>query len=78
MIMAVATTSIRVDTSLADAAKKILGAKSRSEAARTALHEILALRLLDKGFHLRGVIRDSGTSGMSAKTFVEKPFAQVR
>ncbi|MFZ3340178.1 MAG: hypothetical protein WA213_04795 [Terriglobales bacterium] len=55
--MAEATTSIRVNTRLADEAKKILGAKSRSEAARIALHEILALRLLDKGFHLGGVIR---------------------
>jgi hypothetical protein len=59
MIMAVATTSIRVNTRLADQAKKILGVKSRSEAARIALHEILALRLLDKGFHLGGMIRSN-------------------
>jgi Arc/MetJ family transcription regulator len=41
--MAVATTSIRVNTRLADEAKKILGVKSRSEAARIALREILGL-----------------------------------
>jgi hypothetical protein len=41
--MAVATTSIRVDTRLADEAKKLLGVKSRSEAARVALCEILGL-----------------------------------
>jgi Arc/MetJ family transcription regulator len=42
--MAVATTSIRVDTRLADEAKKLLGVRSRSEAARIALREILGLR----------------------------------
>jgi Arc/MetJ family transcription regulator len=48
MIMAVATTSIRVNARLADEAKKLLGVKSRSEAARVALREILGLRRSSK------------------------------
>lgn len=42
--MAVAMTSIRLDTELADEAKKILGVKSRTEAVHVALREIVALR----------------------------------
>lgn len=37
-------TSIRLDTHLADEAKKILGVKSRTEAVHVALREIVALR----------------------------------
>lgn len=37
-------TSIRLDTKLADAAVKTLGAKSRSEAVHIALREVVALR----------------------------------
>ena len=42
--MAVAMTSIRLDTSLADEAAKVLGAKSRTEAIHVALREIVALK----------------------------------
>jgi len=42
--MAIAMTSIRLDTGLADEAKKILGVKSRTEAVHVALREIVALR----------------------------------
>jgi Arc/MetJ family transcription regulator len=42
--MPVTTTSIRLDTTLADEAKKLLGAKSRTEAVRVALREIVAMR----------------------------------
>jgi len=40
----VAISSIRVDADLADEAKKILGVKSRTEAVRVALREIVALK----------------------------------
>ncbi len=36
-------TSIRVDTKLADEAKKVLGVKSRTEAVHIALREIVGL-----------------------------------
>jgi Arc/MetJ family transcription regulator len=42
--MPVTLTSIRLDTQLADEAKKVLGAKSRTDAIHTALREIVALR----------------------------------
>lgn len=42
--MAIAMTSIRLDTDLADEAKKVLGVKSRTEAVHVALREIVALR----------------------------------
>lgn len=42
--MAVTMTSIRLDTSLADEAVKILGVKSRTEAIHIALGEIVALK----------------------------------
>jgi Arc/MetJ family transcription regulator len=42
--MPVTMTSIRLDTSLADEAAKILGAKSRTEAVHVALREIVALK----------------------------------
>lgn len=42
--MTVTTTSIRVNRRLADEAKRVLGVKSRTEAARIALREIVALR----------------------------------
>lgn len=42
--MSVALTSIRLDTDLADEAKKVLGVKSRTAAVHTALREIVALR----------------------------------
>jgi Arc/MetJ family transcription regulator len=42
--MAVILTSIRLDTNLADAAAKILGVKSRTEAIHLALSEIVALK----------------------------------
>ena len=42
--MATIMTSIRLDTHLADEAKKILGVKSRTEAVHVALREIVALR----------------------------------
>jgi len=42
--MAIAMTSIRLDTELADEAKKVLGVKSRTEAVHVALREIVALR----------------------------------
>lgn len=42
--MAVAMTSIRLDTDLADEAVKVLGAKSRTEAVHVALREIVALK----------------------------------
>ena len=44
--MAVAITSIRLDTELADEAAKILGVKSRTEAVHVALREIVALQRL--------------------------------
>ncbi|HTW33236.1 MAG TPA: type II toxin-antitoxin system VapB family antitoxin [Rhizomicrobium sp.] len=37
-----ATTSVKLDTALADEAAKILGAKSRTEAVHIALREIVA------------------------------------
>jgi len=42
--MAVAMISIRLDTHPADEAKKVLGVKSRTEAVRVALREIIALK----------------------------------
>ncbi len=42
--MAIAVTSIRLDTDLADEAKKVLGVKSRTEAIHMALREIVAQR----------------------------------
>jgi Arc/MetJ family transcription regulator len=39
-----ATTSIRLDAHLADEAKRVLGAKSRTEAVHVALREIVALK----------------------------------
>ena len=42
--MAVAITSIRLDTELADEAAKVLGVKSRTEAIHVALKEIVALQ----------------------------------
>ncbi len=38
------TTSIRLDTDLADEAKKVLRVKSRTEAVHGALREIVALK----------------------------------
>jgi Arc/MetJ family transcription regulator len=46
--MPVAMTSIRLDTSLADEAAKVLGVKSRTEAIHSALREIVALKRLKK------------------------------
>jgi Arc/MetJ family transcription regulator len=40
----VKTTSIRIDTQLADEAARILGAKSRRAAVHAALQEIVALK----------------------------------
>jgi Arc/MetJ family transcription regulator len=40
----VTTRLISVDSDLADAAKKVLGVKSRAEAVRVALREIVALK----------------------------------
>jgi len=37
-------TSIRLDTRLADEAKKLLGVKSRTEAEHVALRELVALK----------------------------------
>jgi Arc/MetJ family transcription regulator len=42
--MAVTLTSIRLNTHLADEARKILGVKSRTEAVHVALREIVALK----------------------------------
>lgn len=42
--MGATMTSIRLDTDLADEAKKILGVKSRTEAVHVALREIVALK----------------------------------
>jgi Arc/MetJ family transcription regulator len=42
--MAVALTSIRLDTHLADEAVKVLGVKTRTEAVHVALREIVALK----------------------------------
>ena len=44
--MPVTTTSIRLDTRMADEAAKVLGVKSRTEAVQMALREIVALRRL--------------------------------
>ncbi len=43
--MATTMTSIRLDTKLADEAKKLLGVKSRTEAVHVALRELVALKL---------------------------------
>ncbi len=42
--MAATLTSIRLDTHLADEARKLLGVKSRTEAVHIALREIVALK----------------------------------
>ena len=42
--MAGTMTSIRLDTHLADEAKKLLGVKSRTEAVHVALRELVALK----------------------------------
>ena len=42
--MAVTMTSIRLDTHLSDEAKKVLGAKTRTEAIHAALREVVALK----------------------------------
>ena len=42
--MAVTTTSIRLDTRLADEAVRALGVKSRTEAIHVALREIVGLK----------------------------------
>ena len=42
--MAVAMTSMRLDTDLADEAVKVLGARSRTEAVHLALREVVALK----------------------------------
>jgi Arc/MetJ family transcription regulator len=44
--MSITLTSIRLDTKLADEAKKLLGVKSRSEAVHVALRELVALKRL--------------------------------
>ena len=44
MHMAVTLTTIKVDTHLADEARRVLGAKSRTEAVHVALREIVALK----------------------------------
>lgn len=46
--MAVAMTSIRLDTRLADEAAKVLGVKSRTAAVHQALREIVALKRFKK------------------------------
>jgi Arc/MetJ family transcription regulator len=46
--MAVTMTSIRLDTHLADEAKKVLGVKSRTDAIHIALREIVALKRFKK------------------------------
>ena len=47
-VLAVRMTSIRLNTQLDDEAARILGAKSRTEAVRTALREIVALKRFQK------------------------------
>jgi Arc/MetJ family transcription regulator len=42
--MAIPMTSIRLDTTLADEAVKVLGVKSRTEAVHVALKELVALK----------------------------------
>ena len=42
--MAITLTSIRLDTNLADEARKVLGVKSRTEAVHVALREVVALK----------------------------------
>lgn len=42
--MAVALTSIRLDTKLADEAVRVLGVKSRTEAVHVALREVVGLK----------------------------------
>jgi Arc/MetJ family transcription regulator len=46
--MAVTLTSIRLDTKLADEAKRALGVKTRTEAVHVALKEIVALNRFKK------------------------------
>jgi Arc/MetJ family transcription regulator len=60
--MAVALTSIRLDTKLADKAARVLGVKSRTEAVHVALREIVALqefKELMKKYGGRGEFRGS-------------------
>jgi Arc/MetJ family transcription regulator len=42
--MGTTMTSIRLDTDLADEAKRVLGVKTRTEAVHLALREIVALK----------------------------------
>ena len=49
--MSIALTSIRLDTDLADEARKLLGVKSRTEAVHAALREVVALRRFKKLMH---------------------------
>ena len=46
--MSITMTSIRLDTELADEAKKLLGVKSRTEAVHVALREVVALQRFKK------------------------------
>ncbi len=46
---AAAKTSIRLNTRLADEAARVLGAKSRTEAVRLALRQILSLKRPQNG-----------------------------
>jgi Arc/MetJ family transcription regulator len=46
---AVAKTSIRLNTRLADEAVRVLGAKSRTEAVRVALREIVSVKRPEAG-----------------------------
>jgi Arc/MetJ family transcription regulator len=48
--MAVTLTSIQLDTHLADEAAKVLGMKTRTEAVRVALREIVARNHCTQGF----------------------------
>ncbi len=52
--MAVTMTSIRLDTTLADEAAKILGVKSRTEAVHVALREVVALKRCKKRMKKHG------------------------
>jgi Arc/MetJ family transcription regulator len=45
---AIAMTTIRLDTNLADEAAKVLGVKTRTEAVHTALKEVVALERFKK------------------------------
>lgn len=59
--MAATLTSIRLDTHLADEARKLLGVKSRTEAVHIALREIVALKRFKKLMsQYRGKLRFAG------------------